>query len=105
MYLVRQKLASLLQSESRTVRPLQEVAVGGLVALSRWTPVAVRKLSGAVVRAAPAFQFLVQPLDGPRPLAFDVSGRLQELLSQRALREECDEELDALVGTFLVVAL
>ncbi len=41
----------------------------------------------------------------PGPFSFDVCRRFQKLLGQGALGEERDEELDALVGPFLIVAL
>ena len=58
-----------------------------------------------MVGAPAPLQLLIQPLNGPRPLLLDVWRGLKQLLGQGALGEEGHQKLDALVSSFLVVAL
>ena len=85
------------------MRPLQEVSIARLVALSRWTPIVVRKLTGSRVWSSVAFQLIIEPFYCPRPFSFDVLGFVQDIFGGLALGKEGDEEFDALVGPLLVV--
>ena len=65
-YLLGAELTGLGQSHAGAVRALQEVAVGGLVALDGRGPVIVGVLG--IARVRPALQLVTQPLHRPCPL-------------------------------------
>lgn len=75
-YLLGAKFAGLGQGHACGMRALQEVPVGGLVALDGWRPVVVGVLGVPCV--GPPFQLVPQPLHCPRPLTLQVPVTLQD---------------------------
>lgn len=69
-YLLRAEFTGLGQGHACGVRALQEVSVGGLVALDWGRPVVVGVLGVPCV--GPPFQLVPQPLHCPRPLTLQV---------------------------------
>ncbi len=107
-HVVWKELASLLECKSGAVRPLQEESVNTLIALSRWTPAvpaAGRRSRGRRDATAAPLQLVVEPFNGPAPFPLDVPTSVEKLLRHPALREERDQQLDALVRPLLIVGL
>lgn len=70
-YLLGTEFTGFGQRHACAVRPLQEVAVGRLVALHGRGPVVVGVLRIPGVR--PPLQLVAQPLHSPRPLPLEVA--------------------------------
>lgn len=75
-YLLGAKFAGLGQGHACGMRALQEVPVGGLVALDGRRPVVVGVLGVPCV--GPPLQLVPQPLHRPRPLTLQVPVTLQD---------------------------